>query len=143
MPVSIEHDYNYEPTHYLTVVAGTIVSEAKPWDLADADRGESEEHAEPGETVELIEASRADMDRSGKRAGVDYQITRYRDRKDLDAQIVREGGLVGALEAGIVAAHMPDGDEALRTAWERLESTYKPYADAEDTVNQILNETTR
>ena len=71
MAVSINDDYDYEPTHYFVAVEGTFVSEPKPWAEADRDRAESEDRAEDGETVELVQASRGDMDR----AGLDYTVT--------------------------------------------------------------------
>lgn len=59
-----------EPTHYFVAVAGTIVAGPMEWDKADAERAQSEEYAEPGESVELVTATRADLDA----AGIAYRV---------------------------------------------------------------------
>lgn len=70
MSQTINTDYDYEPTHYFVAVAGTIVAGPMEWDKADAERAQSEEYAEPGESVELVTATRADLDA----AGIAYRV---------------------------------------------------------------------
>jgi hypothetical protein len=128
--------HDYEPAHYYVAVAGTIVAGPLPEDAAEEERIRSERHVEPGETVELVPATRADLDR----ARITYQPTVFTDRRDLDKAIARHGGLIAAVEAGITADQMPPGDGALRAAWKRLEATLKPFCAVEDEVNQLLNQ---
>ena len=61
--MSLYDNYDYEPAHYYVAVNGTIVSDPMPYEQAAMDLAETEDCAEDGETVELIQASRGDMDR--------------------------------------------------------------------------------
>lgn len=49
---------------------------------------------------------------------------RYPDRESVAAKIEWEGGIAAALDYGIHAGDMPEGDTALAAAWQRLEAAY-------------------
>jgi hypothetical protein len=65
---------------------------------------------------------------------------RFESRTDLAAKIEWEGGIRDALDYGIHAADMPEGDEELTAAWSALEAAHKALQPLEKAVEDLLPE---
>jgi len=63
---------------------------------------------------------------------------RYESRSALAGKIEWEGGLMEALDYGIKAEQMPEGDEALTAAWTALEAAYKALEPLAAAVTDLL-----
>jgi hypothetical protein len=63
---------------------------------------------------------------------------RFKSRADVAAKIGWEGGILEALEYGIKAADMPEGDEELAAAWQALEDAFNAVQPLAATVEELL-----
>jgi hypothetical protein len=63
---------------------------------------------------------------------------RYESRAALASKIEWEGGLMEALDYGIKTSQMPEGDEELAGAWNRLATAYHELAPLADAVEALL-----
>jgi hypothetical protein len=64
---------------------------------------------------------------------------RFPDRENLAAKIEWEGGLMEALDYGITTEMMPEGDEELFVAWEKLEASFRETSKLADAVQDLLD----
>lgn len=67
-------------------------------------------------------------------------MSRFESREALAGKIAWEGGNWAALEYGIDADDMPEGDEELTAAWAALDQAFKQAGDAWDVVEALLPE---
>lgn len=65
---------------------------------------------------------------------------RYEDRLAVAGKIEWEGGIMEALDYGVRAEHMPEGDKELIRAWSALEDAYRAVKKLADAVDDLLPE---
>ena len=65
---------------------------------------------------------------------------RYESRSALAGKIEWEGGLMEALDYGIKASDMPEGDEEMTAAWTALETAFKAIRPLAQAVENLLPE---
>ena len=63
---------------------------------------------------------------------------RFESRAALAGKIEWEGGLMEALDYGITAGHMPEGDAELTAAWGALEAAFKVMDPLAQAVEDLL-----
>ena len=63
---------------------------------------------------------------------------RFKDRHDLAAKVSWEGGILEAVDYGIKAADMPEGDAELTEAWGKLEASFGETSKLADAVEKLL-----
>ena len=63
---------------------------------------------------------------------------RFGSREDLAAKIEWEGGILEAVDYGIKAADMPEGDAELAEAWGKLEASFGETSKLADAVEKLL-----
>jgi hypothetical protein len=65
-------------------------------------------------------------------------MTRFANREELAAKIEWEGGFPDALDYGIKAADMPEGDTELAEAWSALEAAWNAVGPPLERVGDLL-----
>jgi hypothetical protein len=65
-------------------------------------------------------------------------MARYRTRQDVGSKVDWEGGLVEALDYGIKADDMPEGDTELIEAWTELQAAHAVLEKAAEKVTALL-----
>lgn len=66
-------------------------------------------------------------------------MSRFENREELAGKIDWEGGLWSALEYGISAEDMPEGDSDLMEAWAELERHWKAASKAANVIYEMLD----
>ena len=62
----------------------------------------------------------------------------YKDRAAVVGKVEWEGGILGALDYGLRAEHLPENDTELRQAWAALEAKYLEMTPLVDAVEKLL-----
>ena len=62
----------------------------------------------------------------------------YKDRAAVAGKVEWEGGILGALNYGLRAEHLPENDTELRQAWAALEAKYLEMTPLVDAVEKLL-----
>lgn len=66
-------------------------------------------------------------------------MSRFESRERLVSKIDWEGGLLDAIEYGIRAEDMPEGDDELAKAWKKLEDAYNEVVPHAAQVSALLD----
>lgn len=64
---------------------------------------------------------------------------RFEDRAAVADKIEWEGGIMEALDYGLRTTDMPEGDDELIEAWDKLVTAYRQLAPFVDAVGKLLN----
>jgi hypothetical protein len=67
-------------------------------------------------------------------------MTRYANRADVAAKIEWEGGIWETLEYGLAYTDMPEGDDALASAWAALQAAFGQARHLAREVEKLLPE---
>jgi len=67
-------------------------------------------------------------------------MSRFENRAELAAKIYWEGTLEDALDYGIKASDMPEGDRDLEIAWANMENAWEYYTQFRTAVLRLLPE---
>ena len=65
---------------------------------------------------------------------------KFEDRAAVAGKIEHEGTIWDALQWGIRASDMPEGDHELQVRWARLETAFQAASDAWDAVEKLLDD---
>lgn len=63
----------------------------------------------------------------------------YANRAQVAGKIDHEGGIMDALEYGLMVDDMPEGDHELRQAWAALKAAYAAIRPLEDAVERLFD----
>jgi hypothetical protein len=66
-------------------------------------------------------------------------VSRFESRERLASKIDWEGGLLDAIDYGIKATDMPEGDDELAKAWKKLEDAYSEVVPHAAQVSALLD----
>ncbi len=64
----------------------------------------------------------------------------FESRKQVRGKVEWEGGIMEALDYGLNAADMPDGDDELIAAWDKLADAYRVLQPLADAVERLLGD---
>lgn len=64
---------------------------------------------------------------------------RFEDRAAVADKIEWEGGIMEALDYGLRTTDMPEGDDELAEAWDKLATAYRELTPLVDVVGKLLN----